>query len=470
MPTKPLKETTGLENHMLFTAAKLLSAVRWVAENPPTLEKMEYLNERVMDEIRFISTKYGPYTDPESKKLKIPRIHPIIQVMTDEWKAASIEQRRPCWHIFTEVNIQYICDQVAVNNPTWFPDLYATNLTLYLNGVHANKLWWLHSVPQSSRVWEDTVHESGDADVAMQEPDIPSTLPVETEAPPHSAPSQSSPVELLTRAAKKAKVRVVEEPAKKTRDQPVAAAAPSTAPVTPPVAGPSKKRGAPRRDSSDSSHDFNDDDTPMKKATEMPPGVAVPSVLVEGASPPQQNRPPPPSTTGDKMCGPCKKGGETVCSARYGRSGQLRTACLFCWIRKISCDDPRPRWAVPIFEAMQGAGRVLDDDTRQQLNRIEAMLTAICNSSGIVPETLPGYDRPTSASPSSQSQSSAGVQMETLHISDTRSNTSSHSSTRSSQPPRKKAARGRGSGDSAGGRTSGHTSSNNSRGSSLGRA
>jgi hypothetical protein len=108
--------------------------------------------------------KYGPYTDPESKKLKIPCIHPIIQVMTDEWKAASIEQRRPCWHIFTEVNIQYICDQVAVNNPTWFPDLYATNLTLYLNGVHANKLWWLHSVPQSSRVWEDTVHESGDAD------------------------------------------------------------------------------------------------------------------------------------------------------------------------------------------------------------------------------------------------------------------------------------------------------------------
>jgi hypothetical protein len=83
--------------------------------------------------------------------------------MTDKWKAASIEQRRPCWHIFTEVNIQYICDQVAINNPTWFPDLYATNLTLYLNGVHANKLWWLHSVLQSSRVWEDTVHESSNA-------------------------------------------------------------------------------------------------------------------------------------------------------------------------------------------------------------------------------------------------------------------------------------------------------------------
>jgi hypothetical protein len=205
----------------------------------------------------------------------------------------------------------------------------------------------------------------------MQEPDVPSTPPVETEAPPHSAPSQSSPVGLLTRAAKKAKVRVVEDPAKKMRDQPVAAAAPSTAPVTPPVAGPSKKCGAPQRDSSDSSHDFNDNDTPTKKATEMPPGVAVPSVLVEGASPLNRTDPHPLARRVtyvfilsitvmfrlcflQKMCGPCKKGGETVCSARYGRSGQLRTACLFCWIRKISCDDPRPRWAVPIFEAMQG--------------------------------------------------------------------------------------------------------------------
>jgi hypothetical protein len=76
-------------------------------------------------------------------------------------------------------------------------------------------------------------------------PDVPSTLPVEMEALPHSAPSQSSPVGLLTCAAKKAKVCVVEEPAKKMQNQPVAAAAPSTAPVTPPVASPSKKHGAP---------------------------------------------------------------------------------------------------------------------------------------------------------------------------------------------------------------------------------
>jgi hypothetical protein len=43
----------------------------------------------------------------------------------------------------------------------------------------------------------------------------------------------------------------------------------------------------------------------------------------------------------------------------------------------------------------------LDEDTRHQLNRIEAMLSGICASKGIIPETLPGYEHRCSASPSS---------------------------------------------------------------------
>jgi len=60
----------------------------------------------------------------------------------------------------------------------------------------------------------------------------------------------------------------------------------------------------------------------------------------------------------------------------------------------------------------------LDEDTRRQLNRIEAMLNAICNSKGIIPDTLPGYDRRRSPSPSSHSPSSTGLPMERLHLSD----------------------------------------------------
>ncbi|KAN0133108.1 hypothetical protein V8E53_009138 [Lactarius tabidus] len=341
MPPKRQQESTKLENYMLYIAAKLLEAVRWVAEHRPSPEKVDYLNEKVSEEIAFISSKYAPYMASDSRETNIPRIHPIIQVMTNEWKAASTDQRKPRWDIFTEANIAHICDQVAMHNPTWYRYLYATHLSSYLGGQHPKKMWWLHSIPQPSESQQSAVQGgtaggSGDADATMQEPDDSSAPAVEVKAPPRSAPS---PVGLLTQAAKNSKARIVEEPVKKTQAQPVAAAAPSTAPFTPPMAGPSRKHKAPRRDLSGEVCDSNDD-TPTKKATEM-----------------------------------------------------------------------------PIFEAMQGAGRALDEDSRRQLNRIEAMLNAICNSNGILPETLLGYEHPTSVSPSSQSPSSTGVQMETLHIS-----------------------------------------------------
>jgi hypothetical protein len=68
----------------------------------------------------------------------------------------------------------------------------------------------------------------------------------------------------------------------------------------------------------------------------------------------------------------------------------------------------------------------LDDDSRRQLNRVEAMLTAICESHGIIPSTLPGYEPPRSVSPSTHSVSSAGSPMERLQLSDA-----------ASEPPRK---------------------------------
>ncbi|KAN0128960.1 hypothetical protein V8E53_013222 [Lactarius tabidus] len=342
MPPKPLEESTGLENYMLYKAAKLLAAVRWVAENPPMPEKEDYLNKMVLEEIAFIASRYALYMDPESRKYKIPHIHPIIQIVTDEWKAASHEQRKPRWDIFTEETIAYVCDQVATENPTWYPhfipagrggDIPFPNRLELRKVLHREVPCWAAATPTVA---------------ALQEPDNPSAPAAEVDALPLSAPS---PVGLLTQAAKKGKARIVEEPVKKMQARPVKAPAPAPAPSTPPVAGPSKKHKAPRRESSSEVSDSNDDETPTKKATEM-----------------------------------------------------------------------------PIFEAMQGAGRALDEDTCRQLNRIEAMLNAICNSNGILPESLPGYEHPSLASLSSHSPSLAGVQMEMLHISDTHSNTSAHSS------------------------------------------
>jgi hypothetical protein len=219
----------------------------------------------------------------------IPRIHPIIQVMANKWKAASTDQQKPRWDIFTEANIAHICDQVAMHNPTWYRYLYATNLSSYLGGQHPSKMWWLHSIPQPSEAQQSAVQGgtaggSGDADgvcalyytnptniylfkATMQEPDDSSAPAAEVDASPLSAPS---PVGLLMQAAKKGKACIVEEPVKKVWAQPVKAAAPSPAPSAPPVAGPSRKHKAPQQDLSGEVSDSNDNETPTKKVTEMP--------------------------------------------------------------------------------------------------------------------------------------------------------------------------------------------------------
>jgi hypothetical protein len=46
MPPKHQQESTKLENYMLYIAAKLLEAVRWVAEHRPSPEKSGLLKQK----------------------------------------------------------------------------------------------------------------------------------------------------------------------------------------------------------------------------------------------------------------------------------------------------------------------------------------------------------------------------------------------------------------------------------------
>ena len=71
---------------------------------------------------------------------------------------------------------------------------------------------------------------------------------------------------------------------------------------------------------------------------------------------------------------------------------------------------PHPEYA-HVYEA-------LDENTRRQLNRVEAMLNAICFKEGIETSTLPGYELSRLALPSSQSVSSTGVPIERMNLSD----------------------------------------------------
>jgi len=63
--------------------------------------------------------------------------------MTAEWKDASESGRRPRWNVFTDTYLKQVCDQVAIANPQWHPDLYATNISTYIAGMTSRKMWWV---------------------------------------------------------------------------------------------------------------------------------------------------------------------------------------------------------------------------------------------------------------------------------------------------------------------------------------
>ncbi|KAN0140677.1 hypothetical protein V8E53_001504 [Lactarius tabidus] len=267
MPPKPREEElSSVEIMLLHGAARLLTVVKWIAEHPPLPEKWGYLNEKVTEEIRSIGAKYTPYA--VGSNANIPRLHPIVQIMIAEWKTASDGGRNPHWHIFTDAYIKQYCDQVANENPRWNADLYATDLSTYVADASARKQWWV--LPGSTR--SSAAQRSDDVTMADTSASIPSVPSISSVAAPPPPPP----------------VTTVE--------------APTAAPITPPAgpststyAGKGKKCAAPPEDSPEVETHSNEGDTPQK-VTEMPPGVAVPSVLVEGASPP---RPKAPATTGD---------------------------------------------------------------------------------------------------------------------------------------------------------------------------
>ncbi|KAN0131148.1 hypothetical protein V8E53_011040 [Lactarius tabidus] len=337
------EELSSVEVILLHGAARLLTAVKWIAEHPPLPEKWTYLNEKVNEEI----------------------------IMIAEWKTVTDSGQNPRWHIFTDAYIKQYCDQVATENPTWNPDLYATDLSLYVAETPARKQWWV--LPGSTR--PSAAQRSDDvtmADASASGPPVPSMPAVA--APPPPPPVATG---LLTRSC-----------AQKAEAPLAAPTTPTPRPSTTTYTGKGKKRAASPEDSPKENIQSNKEHT-QKKATEMLPGVPVPSVHVEGASPPWPKAPAPPIATGDARCGQCQKADQPTCEAEYGRSGRLRTTCKLCHGRKKTCHLPRPPWAIPLFDAMYGG---LDEDTHRQLNRIEAMLTGICGSKGIIPENLPGYE------------------------------------------------------------------------------
>ena len=67
----------------------------------------------------------------------------MIQIMTNEWKDAAMEQRQPRWFIITDSYIERTCKQVSTTNPKWHADLSTCDLSSYMIGMAPRTKWWL---------------------------------------------------------------------------------------------------------------------------------------------------------------------------------------------------------------------------------------------------------------------------------------------------------------------------------------
>ncbi|KAN0131092.1 hypothetical protein V8E53_011093 [Lactarius tabidus] len=404
------EELSSVEVILLHGAVRLLTAVKWIAEHPPLPEKWTYLNEK-----RSIGAKYTLYT--LGSNARIPQLHPIVQIMIAEWKTVTDSGQNPRWHIFTDAYIKQYCDQVTTENPTWNPDLYATDLSLYVVETPARKQWWV--LPGSTR--PSAAQRSDDvtmANASASGPPVP--LMPSVAAPPPPPPVTTG---LLTPSR-----------AQKAEAPLAAPTTPTPHPSTTTYTGKGKKRAASPEDSPKENIQSNKEHT-QKKATEMLPGVPVPSVHVEGASPPWPKAPAPPIATVSLLPFTDLLSRPDAGSARKLISQHARLN-----MGTLDVSEPPASYVMVGRRLAIGQGPHGQSPSSTPFcaisswTRIKAMLTGICGSKGIIPENLPGYERRRSASPSSLSPSLPGMHMETLNISDTHSNTSAQSSTSSELP------------------------------------
>jgi hypothetical protein len=96
----------------------------------------------MQESVSNIFRKFLVPPPPGKPPTKKPRVHPIIQVVSGEWRLAESEGRLPNWRIFTPTYIAGYCAIMKSNSPLCHPHLYAEDLSEYLQGLPERKKWW----------------------------------------------------------------------------------------------------------------------------------------------------------------------------------------------------------------------------------------------------------------------------------------------------------------------------------------
>ncbi|KAF8258348.1 hypothetical protein EI94DRAFT_1912784 [Lactarius quietus] len=403
-PPKPPQELTQLEVQLLMTAARLLAATRMFSPCLPPHAQEAYLMNKVKEEIMSVANNFKKFMAEPNKNLKKPRVHPIIQVMSREWKKAEEESRMPDW------------TNQRANEPDWHSDLSYLDLGPYMEGLQDHRRWWEVSLPALQ----------DDEDVPM---DPPASLPLPhpPAAPAKTAPPSTPAPEAPTHSSK-GKARIIppagsSDPrstltALPTPNAPLLAPAPSTMPAVPYAFRVPRHYATNTETAQDDNDDIEDFNTTPRKGG-SPPNVSLPQVHVDDASPPppaQRHRieVQPPVATGNDRCGLCKvpKNNRPQCIVQTNSKQEeaLHTACFVgapsggALPEEVQdtlnvSDDGGSSHHSPM--SLHSPSGTPGEDLVSRVNSLEGkmdyvilVLNAIAGRQGIVPSSLPGYIQP----------------------------------------------------------------------------
>ncbi|KAH9009272.1 hypothetical protein EDB84DRAFT_1446364 [Lactarius hengduanensis] len=110
---------TDDEKVLMDIAVRLVSALRYREKNLDTVEDAWY-RKCISDELEDSETVFKKYDHRPDK----PRIHPIITHVGDEWDSAKDDRRDPDVTVLDLDEMHRLCDEGAVENPSWNTQLH----------------------------------------------------------------------------------------------------------------------------------------------------------------------------------------------------------------------------------------------------------------------------------------------------------------------------------------------------------
>ncbi|KAF8265206.1 hypothetical protein EI94DRAFT_1702658 [Lactarius quietus] len=379
MPPKAASELTQVEAQFLAIAARLFTAAMTFLAQPPDDGQQAYLVRKVKDEIISVGNQFKKFMGHPSKHTKKPRMHPIIQIMSEEWKVAEAEKCMPEWGIFTLDHISGYCHAQQEAHSDWHPDLSTLDLSCYLQGLQSHSM--VHHFAVAMEVMAAPTQPSAPVSAASPTmPDAPSTSKAKAHVLPPAG--SSDPYGALPALNMPPEAPYV---FRRARRQPGAEPMQGTFSMTPSddfedctssdmIADMDKWGSQAAGLDGDARETLmkyeewhqrkncvlraRDEDYVLRERVVTASNTSLPCVQVDDASPP----PPaqcchldiqPLIATGDYRCGTCKnpKVNNAQCVSQLNEN-HLTYKCAFCAEKRRLC-APAASWAQPIIHLIK---------------------------------------------------------------------------------------------------------------------